>query len=729
MIKITKTNKPNVILDESLATDAKIEKDIKQTTEFGEGEVLKSVEKCEQNALETEKELEKTAEPVLDITAKEHKDEVFGKLEEQLNEGIYVVDRKELAKYIKECYENKLSFSVKRSVKEGFRYCLTKGLNEALDEETKGDAIDELVTGGTCKNRAEAEEYLAKADKEEKPFEEPAEEPVEESLGVKFANFYKDAENADMSVFENLVEKYNPSLDEDIDVIVDSMSTEDKNLLFETYLNKKEEVLTEAAETNSQKVLRTLKELGADMNTGVEAEECLKEEFEKVIAFIDCSGSWDERLVRVCEKRAFDEEHANEIRYFSDHIYAKPDEAFLGQGTQAGPEIIAFAKANPEAKIVIYTDDDMMYQDGEALFDGSIPNIKLIRIDLGESLKEAKNDEEEIKVICWPDYDKSIARKECIHCLHCVDIDPEQAVECLADGEGGADVKLKDGSFKTIWFSNGQWGTSDLKPEDYEKTRESMLEESLTEAKEDKKETEEVEEEPAKEEPAKEEETAEPEAEPEVKVEIDVEEPKELPASADDDIDFTFFEPLDSTLEDEITVDEPVDLEAKYNAGDLDYEDMVDSISFVTADEDNPTEENKAFNFDIYKTEDGKYVAFGNDTPFGPADDVEELKNQIRDFMSDSEFTVTEEEETFNVVKDESNFTDDFGDDETELALDAEPEAEEEIVDVKETPTKEEIAGLEDGALPEEEPEEEKVEDEEIYDEDESDLDLASFDR
>lgn len=563
MIKITKTNKPNVILDESLATDAKIEKDIKQTTEFGEGEVLKSIEKCEQNALETEKELEKTAEPVLDITAKEHKDEVFGKLEEQLNEGIYVVDRKELAKYIKECYENKLSFSVKRSVKEGFRYCLTKGLNEALDEETKGDAIDELVTGGTCKNRAEAEEYLAKADKEEKPFEEPAEEPVEESLGVKFANFYKDAENADMSVFESLVEKYNPSLDEDIDVIVDSMSTEDKNLLFETYLDKKEEVLTEAAETNSQKVLRTLKELGADMNTGVEAEECLKEE--------------KEEKAKVC----------------------------------------------PEC-----------------------------------------------------------GKEEC---------------ECEKDKED------KD--------------------------------EALTEAKDDEEETEEpetkeVEEETVEEEPAKEE-TAEPEAEPEVKVEIDVEEPKdkELPALADDDIDFTFFEPLDSTLEDEITVDEPVDLEAKYNAGDLDYEDMVDSISFVTADEDNPIEENKAFNFDIYKTEDGKYVAFGNDTPFGPADDVEELKNQIRDFMGDSEFTVTEEEETFNVVKDESNFTDDFGDDETELALDAEPETEEEIVDVKETPTKEEIAGLEDGELPEEDPEEEKVEDEEIYDEDESDLDLASFDR
>lgn len=551
MIKITKTNKPNIILDESLATDAKIEKDIKQTTEFGEGEVLKSIEKCEQNALETEKELEKTAEPVLDITAKEHEDEVFGKLEEQLNEGIYVVDRKELAKYIRECYENKLSFSVKRSVKEGFRYCLTKGLNEDLDEETKGDAIDELVSGGTCKNRAEAEEYLAKADIEEKPFEEP----VEESLGVKFANFYKEAENADtdMSVFESLVEKYNPSLDEDIDVIVDSMSIEDKNLLFETYLDKKEEVLTEAAETNSQKVLRTLSELSHDMNTGVETEECLKEE-----------------KAEVC----------------------------------------------PEC-----------------------------------------------------------GKEEC---------------EC---------EKAKD--------------------------------EALTEAEEDKEETEEPEAEEVEEETVEEEpETTEEEpAEPEVKVEIDVEEPKELPVLTDDDIDFTFFEPLDSTLDDEITVDEPVDLEAKYNAGDLDYEDMVDSISFITADEDNPIEENKAFNFDIYKTEDGKYVAFGNDTPFGPADDVEELKNQIRDFMGDSEFTVTEEEETFNIVKDESNFTDNFGDDETELVFDEEPETEEEIVDVEEKPAEEELPAEEDEEFTEEEPDAEKVEDEEIYDEDESDLDLASFDR
>jgi len=65
------------------------------------------------------------------------------------------------------------------------------------------------------------------------------------------------------------------------------------------------------------------------------------------------------------------------------------DKAIEGGGTSAGPEIVAYAKANPETKIVIYTDEDMKYSGGKELFDGSIPNVKLIRVDLGESLKEA----------------------------------------------------------------------------------------------------------------------------------------------------------------------------------------------------------------------------------------------------------------------------------------------------------------------------------------------------
>ena len=132
------------------------------------------------------------------------------------------------------------------------------------------------------------------------------------------------------------------------------------------------------------------------------AEESLKHEQlnedldNKIVAFLDCSGSWGPEKVETCEKRAHDEEGATKLWYFSDHIYDNAEEAMKKGSTAAGPEIIAYAEANPETKVVIYTDGDMEHQGGKALFDGSIPNVKVIRVDLGESLKEEVVKAEEV---------------------------------------------------------------------------------------------------------------------------------------------------------------------------------------------------------------------------------------------------------------------------------------------------------------------------------------------
>ena len=110
----------------------------------------------------------------------------------------------------------------------------------------------------------------------------------------------------------------------------------------------------------------------------------------EVSAFIDCSGSWRKETIEACGKRAINENPNCKVNifYFSDHVYTDMDQACRGGATAAGPEIIEYAHDNPDIQVVVYTDEDMLYQGGKALFDGSIPNVKLIRVDLGESLNE-----------------------------------------------------------------------------------------------------------------------------------------------------------------------------------------------------------------------------------------------------------------------------------------------------------------------------------------------------
>ena len=670
-------------LEEKLVvTDGKIGDEIVQTTEFGEGEVLKSIEKNNEKLEETEQELDKMAKPVVDATAAEHKDEVFGKLQESID----VTDRSELSKYITECKEKNLKYFIKRSLKEGFRYELIRE-KEQLDESFRGDMIDKLVTEGTCEDVADAEAYLDQKEDATDKVDEPADAPVEESLGEQFAKFYSEHEDADTSLFEDLFLKYNPEADRDIDEVINEMNEADKDLIRSTYLTEAAQPLNEA--NNYEKLMSFLNNLTDEEPKEESLDEAKGNNFDRLNAHLSGKDPKDIEKefgpIEPSEPEDFDREKAAKD-------YAKINKLLNDLGEDLDDDE---APAEPEEEVADDSETDLVDDEPEEIIT-TVEEVKDVALEASKAAlaqEEGKEEilpEEEVKEITdavvedhfeEPEEETPADEEEAPAEEEIVDVDDEEPVEeNLEEAKEGTDewkaLSTKQKGDLARVKKDPDWKATDKyivygtdvngkvfdkkevtgKPADAKRAREELLRanEDITDVYvaqywKNEKSGEELE------------------------VPLDSymksrkgHEYKTEALDVDDEIGF--FEPLDADIDIEDPEDDfkfEDDLEP--TAGDFDYEDIIDSISFITDAEDNPVEEEtKTFNFDIYKTDDDQYVAYGIETPFGPADDPEELKDQIRDFMGKSDFNAVEEEQTFEDMKEEEVFEDD---DESDLDL------------------------------------------------------------
>lgn len=554
-------------------------------------------------------------------------------------EDVEVKDRKELANVIHECKQSGIKFTVKRSLNEGYRYTLTKELFEsAAEDKAEGELIDELVTSGECEDRADAEEFIENGEHE--VFEEKLEgcnltesspaqrilakiqalQAKDESLMESKADFEKYKEeinNADKDYFEK---KSFMDFTHELMAANDEKRLSDHQcyVLLSEFSAKREQMLGESLTLEEAEDLERWKNYRKEPRRDREYLFNHDLNMEKTNKFI-VYGADD--AANVLSQQEFELEGDTE-REIRKQLKAKRDEIF-GKDPKITTAYVSRIYRNIESG-----------KEEEAELD----NFMKVK----EALEEEKfEDCEETKEVC-PECGKEPC--ECEHneeeCSHEECFTKEEVKEVVEDVvEATAEVVAEEDDAEVIADKVDE--AKEQAEEIVEEAAEAKAEPEV-EVAEETAETEEVIEEVPAEEVVEEKLTEEVEEEKTEEVEV-----KEEPKVIEYEDEVEFFEPFDQHALDDITIEEP-EVKDSYDAGDFDYEDMVDCIAFTTESEDNPIEENKVFNFDIYKTNDGKFVAFGNEAPFGPADDVESLKEVIRDFMKESEFDVKEDSQTFD---------------------------------------------------------------------------------
>lgn len=692
-------------INESLATDEKVESGIKEVAGVGEAEVLKSLEKMESNLEETKAELAKHADPVIEDTAAEHKDEVFGELKEGIEEDTEELSEEEI-KYSMSLLSKILSW-IGEHDDEFIEDCLENACGLSVEEIHDLDFTE-------YKNHEDESEADEESEEETVEVETHEEEKIDEcniteeenkcpECGEAECKCEKEQLDESSAVYGIFGCKIDPETGkpvegaEEIRVEVGSKEEmEEKAPKYEANWN---------VNSNGDVYKFEVRFIG---NTTFESLDCANRK-ELSEAIQECKDKDIKFTVKRSMKEGFRYELTKEILTEGNNAEGELIDELVTKGECEDVEEAKEFIENGEHEVI--EDDGVKAEETEVKEEVVEENLTEAKGGLYQKLMDTLNSiaNEE------PDIQEENLQEAVIvdHTVEAqVEEEPTEEVKEETESESKAEeIKAEETTeeeLPEVEFTPEEVKevaadvAAEIAPEVEEEVKEEVVEEKVEAAVEEKVAEECPECEETKEEQSDAEATAEVieeipaeeiEAKEEVVEESLVEEKEEEVAEEEvkeenpDDSEVEYFDAFTS-LDDVAEVEEPEAVSDKYDAGDFDYEDMIDSISFTTESEDNPIEENKVFNFDIYKTTDGKFVAFGNEAPFGPADDVESLKEVIRDFMKESEFEVKEEAQTFELVPEVDEFT--FEDEtdlklpEEELPISYEEPVEEEEIEVEE---------------------------------------------
>lgn len=121
--------------------------------------------------------------------------------------------------------------------------------------------------------------------------------------------------------------------------------------------------------------------------------------------FLDCSGSWSEDRweKELAEAKALAARgNLVNVFYFSDKLYTNKEDAFKGGTSNGIIDIINYAKAHPEERCIVRTDDDYRFQGGEEI--EKLPNIELRLRKANEELQEDVDKDLDKKLKAHNDY-------------------------------------------------------------------------------------------------------------------------------------------------------------------------------------------------------------------------------------------------------------------------------------------------------------------------------------
>jgi len=263
---------------------------------------------------------------------------------------------------------------------------------EEVDAEGTGEGAEEM-SGDEELSEDELKEL--ELDLEDIPEEEPEDEKKEESL------------NLSTETSENETEHKSENLTLNEEATDESLNNSE--------VQKEAEEGSELKTENESENL-TLNEDAFDYNNipSWNDDEILikndaglpSEKLPVINYFLDCSGSWQMKgwLQEIDEMRRLKDSNTAIVKvYFvSDHIYNNPNDARKGGHSTGFKEVVDYAKAHPEEKCIIRTDDDYKTQGGEEL--EKLPNVELRLHTIGESLTEEVDKDLDAKLKAHNDY-------------------------------------------------------------------------------------------------------------------------------------------------------------------------------------------------------------------------------------------------------------------------------------------------------------------------------------